>query len=177
MMTLGRNLKSIKKFKKKTLIKFIRTKWISAFGVSVIYSIKLLTRLRLYFSHLNEHNFKHNFNDTTNLIGNCGAATETIHYLLRCQLYSVQSVELLNGLYKLDFTLIESSEDQVLTVIFYGSEKFALNVNKEIVRLTISYLKDSEHLPQPLFWPKTIVFIYSFVILLCLIVSAYCKWF
>ena len=60
-------------------------------------------------------------------------------------------MELLNGLYKLDFTLIESSEDQVLTVIFYGSEKFALNVNKEIVRLTISYLKDSEHLPQPLF--------------------------
>ena len=60
-------------------------------------------------------------------------------------------MELLNGLYKLDFTLIESSEDQVLTVILYGSEKFALNVNKEIVRLTISYLKDSERLPQPLF--------------------------
>ena len=47
----------------------------------------------------------------------CGAATETlIHYLLRCRLYSSQRVELLNGLYKLDSTLQNSSEDQLLTV-------------------------------------------------------------
>ena len=37
---------------------------------------------------------------------NCGAATETTtHYLLRCQLYSVQRVELLNGVHKLDSRL------------------------------------------------------------------------
>ena len=76
---------------------------------------------------------------------NCGAATETtIHCLLRCRLYSVQRVELLDGVYKLDSTLQNSSEDQWLRVLLYGSEKFALNVNKEIIRLTISYLKTSE---------------------------------
>ena len=75
----------------------------------------------------------------------CGAATETtIHYFLRSQLYSVQRVELLNDIYRLDSTLQNSSEDQLLTILLYGCEKFALNVNKEILRLTISYLKALE---------------------------------
>ena len=72
----------------------------------------LLTCLRLNFIHLNEHKFRHNFNDTTNPMCNCGAATErTIHYLLRCRLYSVQRAELLNNVYKLDSALQNSSED------------------------------------------------------------------
>ena len=82
----------------------------------------------------------------------CGAATETtIHNLLRCRLYSVQRVELLNGVYKLDSTFQNSSEDQLLTVLLYASETFALNVNKEILRLTISYINASERFVQPLF--------------------------
>ena len=49
-----KKIELIKKFKK-TLIKIIRTKENSVFGVSDIYGIKLLTRFRLNFSHLNEH--------------------------------------------------------------------------------------------------------------------------
>ena len=42
---------------------------------------------------------------------NRGADIETtIHYLLRCRLYSVQRVELLDGVYKLDSTPQNSSE-------------------------------------------------------------------
>ena len=76
---------------------------------------------------------------------NCGAATETtIHYLLRYQLYSVPKVELLVGVHKFDSTLQNSSEDQLLTVLLYGSEKCTSNVNKEILRLTNRHLKASE---------------------------------
>ena len=93
---------SIKKLRK-TLIKVIRTKENPIFGVSDIYAIKVLTRLRLNFSHLNEAKFRNNFNDTINPTCNCGAATETtIHYLWRYQRYSLQRVELLNVAYKLD---------------------------------------------------------------------------
>ena len=88
----------------------------------------------------------------TNPLCNCGAATENIiQYLLRCLLYSVQRTELLNGVYKLDSTLQNSSENQLLAILLHGSETFALNVNKEIIRLTISYLKASEHFVQPYF--------------------------
>ena len=83
---------------------------------------------------------------------NCGAATETtIHYLLRYQLYSVPRVELIDGVHKFDSTLQNSSEIQLLTALLYGSEKYASNVNKEILRLTISYLKASQRFFQTLF--------------------------
>ena len=83
---------------------------------------------------------------------NCIAATKiTIHYLLRYQLYSVPRVELVDGVHKFDSTLQNPSEDQLLTVLLYGSEKYASNVNKEIIRLTISYLKASERFVQTLF--------------------------
>ena len=125
--------------------------------------MKLLTRLRLNFSHLNEHKFRHNFNDMINTMCNCAAATETaIHYLLRCRPYSVQRADLIGGVYKLDTTLQNSSEDQLLTVLLYGSEKFAIKVNKEIIRLTISYLKSSERFVQPLCSTNNI-YIYLFI--------------
>ena len=64
---------------------------------------------------------------------NCGATTETtIHYLLCYRLYSVPRVELLDGIHKFDSTIQNSSEDQLLTVLLYGSEKYASNVKKEI---------------------------------------------
>ena len=44
----------------------------SIFDIFNAYDIKLLTRLRLGLSHLNEHKFKHGFNDTINPICICG---------------------------------------------------------------------------------------------------------
>ena len=70
---------------------------------------------------------------------NCGDATEkAIRYLLRYWLYSVPSAELLDGAHKFDSTLQNSSEDQLKTVLLYGSEKCASNVNKEILRLPLA---------------------------------------
>ena len=60
-----KKIESIKKFKK-MLIKIIRTKENSVFGVSDIYGVKLLTPIRLNFSRLNEHKFRHKFNDMIN---------------------------------------------------------------------------------------------------------------
>ena len=39
--------------------------------------VKLLTRLRLQFSHLNEHKFRHDFSDTINPMSACGIEVET----------------------------------------------------------------------------------------------------
>ena len=67
---------------------------------------------------------------------NCIAATETtIHYLLRYQLYSVPRVELVDGVHKFDSTLQNPSEDQLLTVLLYGSEKYASNIKKRNLKI------------------------------------------
>ena len=75
-----------------------------------------------------------------------------IHYLLRYRLYLVPKVELLDSAHKFDSTFQNSSEEQLLTVPLYGSEKYASNVNNEILRLTISYLKASERFVQTTFF-------------------------
>ena len=71
-----RNIKSINKFKV-TILNFIRPKGNSVFHINDINGIKLLSRLRLNFSHLNEHKFRHNFNDTVDPMCACGREPAT----------------------------------------------------------------------------------------------------
>ena len=50
--------------------------------------LKLLSRLRLQFSHLNEHKFRHSFNDTVNPRCPCGTEVETNEdFLLYCHCF------------------------------------------------------------------------------------------
>ena len=84
---------------------------------------------------------------------NCGADIEkAIHYLWHCQLYSVQRVELLHGVYKLDSALQNSSENHLITNLSNSSEISSMkNLNKEIVFLIINFLKTSERFFELLF--------------------------
>ena len=46
--------------------------------------LKLLTRLEIQFSHLNEHKYRHGFGDTINAMCACGSEAETTeHFLLK----------------------------------------------------------------------------------------------
>ena len=58
-----RNIVSVNKFREK-ILSFIRPKENSVFAIHDTKGLKLLTRLRLNFSHLNEHEFRHGFKDT-----------------------------------------------------------------------------------------------------------------
>ena len=50
--------------------------------------VKLITRLRLGMSHLREHKFKHNFQDSINPLCNCGHDIEsTTHFVLHPLLF------------------------------------------------------------------------------------------
>ena len=45
--------------------------------------LKLLTRLEIQFSHLNEHKYRHGFGDTINAMCACGSEAETTeHFVL-----------------------------------------------------------------------------------------------
>ena len=59
--------------------------------------IKLVTRLTISFSQLNNHKFKQNFQDTVNPLCSCGKAIESaLHYLLRKQHYTLRKKKPLN---------------------------------------------------------------------------------
>ena len=146
-----RSIESSKQFKE-TILDFIRPKENSIYAIHDISGLKLLTRLRLNFSHLNEHKFRHNFKDTINPMCSCGFEPETTdHYLLRCKLYTGLRLDLLNEMYTINQSLKNFTEDQLVNVFLFGSENFTLDANANILRRKIEFLKATKRFNSLLF--------------------------
>ena len=73
-----RNSKSVSALKK--LIKCEKKKENSIFSIYIPLGVKLLTRLRLQFSHLNELKFRYGFGNTVNAIFACQSEIETTEH-------------------------------------------------------------------------------------------------
>ena len=83
----------------------------------------------------------------------CSCDTEpetTAHFLLRCQNHVISIRKLLKNVYNLDQTLRNYDDDHLIQILLYDSEKFNFNLNKEIIKLTICYLKDTERFDESL---------------------------
>ena len=146
-----RNIVSVNKFKE-TTISFIRLKENSVFAIHDTKGLKLLTRLRLNFSHLNEHKFRHGFKETVDPMCKCGVEIETtLHFLLRCRLYSNIRTKLLDDIYTVHSSLTNYPDEKLLNILLYGSEYFSVKTNQSILKSTIKFLKSSERFDDPLF--------------------------
>ena len=81
-----KNIGSYVMFRKK-LLTFIRPLENNTYGIYDPLGVRLLNRLRLGFSHLREHKFRHNFADTLNPLCSCSLEMEDAeHYFLRCRM-------------------------------------------------------------------------------------------
>ena len=125
----------------------------SLFSVYDPLGVKLLTRLRLQFSHLNEHKFRHGFEDTINAMCACGSAVETTEYfLLRYHLYSPQRLELFENLEKVDSSFLNLN---VKDKVNFGSQSAtSKSSNHEILKFVINYIKETGRFDRPLFCPN-----------------------
>ena len=143
-----RNIVSVNKFREK-ILSFIRPKENSVFAIHDTKGLKLLTRLRLNFSHLNEHKFKHGFRDTVDPMYKCGLELEiTLHFLLRCRLYSTIRTELLNYISTVASSFTNYPDKKLLNILFHGSEFFSVKANQSILKSTIKFLESSEAMIQ-----------------------------
>ena len=99
---------------------FIRPKEYSIFAIHDTKGLKLLTRLRLSFTHLNEHKFRHGFKDSVDPMCKCGVETElTLHFLLRCRLYSTIRTELLDDIDTVAWSLTNYPDEKLLNILLY----------------------------------------------------------
>ena len=132
-----RNIVSLNKFKK-TILNLIRPKENSVFAIHDTNGIKLLTRLRLNFTHLNEHKFRHGFRDMIDPMCKCGKEPETtFHYLLRCNIHSSHRTELLNDICAINSSISDFPENKLLNTLLYGSEDFNNDTNQKILKSTM----------------------------------------
>ena len=82
-----RSSESISIFKSKSL-SYIHPVQNNIFNIFDPPGLKLLTRLRIGFNHLNEHRFRHNFQECMNRVCFCRLEIEdTSHYLLHCHIF------------------------------------------------------------------------------------------
>ena len=108
-----RNSKSISVFKEK-ILNFIRPSPNSFFDCYNPKGIKLITRLRLALSYLREHKLKHSFQDTINLLCNCGQDIESsTDFFLHCPFFINERRTLLSTIRSLDSKLLHCTDTNV----------------------------------------------------------------
>ena len=85
----------------------------------------------------------------------CGLETETtLHFFLRCRLYSTIRTEFLDKIYTAASSLTNHPNEKLLNILLYGSEMFSVKTNQSILKSTIKFLKSSEHFDDPRFFIK-----------------------
>ena len=113
---------------RKSLLNFIRPSASKGYNINNTLGIKWITRLRLGFSHLREHKFKHNFKGKLNPLCSCSNKAEsTSEYLLRCHFFDALRATLMNNLRYIDsdFPTLRDENLQIFynTVIRYITTK------------------------------------------------------
>ena len=98
-----------------TFMKFIRSVQRKTFNINDSVGVKLLTRLRLGFSHLREHKFRHGFRDILKPLCPCSIEAETTaHYFLRCHFYNTNRSALTNELNEIDSSFLHWMKINIL---------------------------------------------------------------
>ena len=114
------------------------------FSIYDPFGIKLLNRLRLDLSHLNEHKFSHNFADTLSPLWSCSLETENkAHFFLHCRNYTNILITLTNELDVIYNSITSREPNELLRIILSDDWKFKNNIKKRILIATIHFIKIS----------------------------------
>ena len=129
----------------------------SVFNIHNPVGMKLLTRLRLGLSHLNEHRFNHKFQNCTSPKCICSFENEsTTHFFLHCHFYIPIRATLFDNVKEIVNNLRKVSEQTVTEMLLYGSPNLKGNQNSKILECTIKYIMDSKRFTSSLFSCRTI---------------------
>ena len=113
----------------------------STYRIHNLVGIRLLSRLRLGLSHLNEHKFRYNFVDCVNLLCSCSIKHETtLHFFLHCRNFLNIRRKLFDKIKLLDETLLQLNNESLLTTLLFGSKIYNEQVNVQILNPSIDYI-------------------------------------
>ena len=119
--TLVFKIQLIQCFEISYVLKIIRPVSNPVYSIQNCIGLKLLTRLRLGLSHLNEHRFNYNFQNCINPLCTCSQEVEsTAHFFLHCHHYHNIRAKLLNSLEVIDTNLLKFSTEQLTKVLLNG---------------------------------------------------------
>ena len=136
---------------KKSILKFIRSSSNSIFNFHSPNGTKLITRLRLGFSHLREQKFRYNFQDTLN--PNCSYGDDietTIHYILHCPNYLDERRTLLDNLQSIGENIHDKNDSEISELLLFGVSSNNDTSSTCILNATIQYILATKIFDVPL---------------------------
>ena len=139
-----RSCQTISEFKRK-LIQWVRPPKRSVFNIHDLKGIKLLTRLRVEFSDLRNHRYRHNFN-CPNPSCLCKTGNEdNEHFLLHCPRFSSQRRVLLDLVSKsVNIDIMRLSSRELCNLLLYGHSDVNVLINRIIIESTLNYIKTTK---------------------------------
>ena len=139
----------------KSILNFIRPSAGKVYSINDAVSIKLITRLRLGFSHLHGHKFKDYFRDTLNPLCSCIIEVEsTSRYFLYCYFFDGLQAAFMNDLRNIDSDLPALRDENLTNILLYGNQIYDEKTNQIILMRVIQYIKNSQRFDGPLFNPS-----------------------
>ena len=137
---------------KKELLKFIRPEPNSSHNINDTKWFKLPTRFRLRLSHLGDHQFRHNFQDSVSPMCCCGHDIETTtHFFLHCPTHHCARKTLFRKKNQVSGTISRQSDSTITKILLFGDKKIDFETNKIFLRSTIEFISLTERFSSPLF--------------------------
>ena len=139
-----RNCPTISGFKLH-LVPLVRPTKKFIFGAHNIEGLRLLTRLRVQFSDLREHRFRHKLH-CSNPTCFCQTGVEdNEHFLLHCPRYTYYRKDLLDLVSNIvDRDLDSLTSIDLCNLLLYGNYEFPFDINHSIIETTITFLKSTK---------------------------------
>ena len=145
-----KNSESLTLFKK-GILQFVRLTPNRTFNCHNPTGIKLITRLKLGLSHLQNHKYSHSFLDYLNPICCCGKDIETtVHYLLHCPIFSNERSIFFNNIRSIDENVSSESDSRVSETLLFGISSFNDTKNASILNTIIDYILSNKRFDVPL---------------------------
>ena len=134
------------------LLQFVRPSENSVFTCHNPIVIKYLARLRLGFSHLCYHKFKHSFLDAVDPHCSCSTSIEnTVHYFLHCPNFSTARNTFLNEIATVDRSIIDQDEIKIIRTLLYGNSTYSVSDNRLILDASIKCILETKRFDEPIF--------------------------
>ena len=131
------------------IINLIRPVSKSTFGIFDALGLRYLFQLRLNLSPLKSHKKRYNFDGFLNDWCDCSCAPEdTSHFFFHCPLFYQQRLNLINSITLIlrvnpDLCILNNTQ-----LLLYGHRTLTFNDNKNILLMTIKFIKESGRLDK-----------------------------
>ena len=114
--------------------------------------IKYLTRLRVNFSHLPDHRFKHSFQGTINPLCTCSLEVKTTNqFILHCPYCENEYHILLASICSIKSSILDQNGNSIVKGLLYGLDSFSETQNTSILNAMMEFLISSNRFEVQLF--------------------------